>query len=128
MNVKSPKRGALEAVILIVVFAATFVFLLDGFMLEKSVARQKQLAGELRMLRNGVALYTVLEHKKPDNLVELCRSKYVFPGDSTRQGFVDLTTIRANEKGEILDPFGNSYSYDKERLWVASSTQKYSSW
>ena len=128
MDIKSSKRGALEVVILIVVFVVTFAFLLNGFLQERNVAKQKQLSLELRMLRNGIALYTVMEQKKPDNLVKLCRSKYLLPGDSKKQGFIDLASIRVNEKGEIIDPFGNPYSYDKEKPWVASTTKEYSLW
>jgi len=128
MQLKNTSRSRLESVVLIVVFAAIFVFLLNSVVMEKKVCRERELISELSQLRSGLALYLAMERVMPDNLVQLCTARYRLPGDGMNRAFVEMQDIRVNDRGEVLDPFKNPYRYDKNRLSITTTTEGFQGW
>ncbi len=90
------------------------------------VYRQKSLFYELQILRMGVNIYRLLNYRNPSEISELTNMGYKFPGESTDRYFVE--GVRKNDKGQLVDPFGNVYSYDRLAGWVRSSTRGYEFW
>ncbi len=126
MNMKSPNRGIFETVLLLVVFVAVFVFMANSYMMEQRVYKEKALLYELELLRQGVSTFSMVEKRKPDSLVELASTVYSLPDDSVKRHFVGKVIV--NDKGQIIDPFGHPYAYNKSKGWVSSATSGYKKW
>lgn len=126
MELTPMKRSPLEMVILVIVFVSLFAFLINGYILERRVFKERALLYELSLIRQGVDLYLIMEKKKPTDLLDLAIRTYSIPGEKVNQRFVERVNI--NDKGQIIDPYGNPYDYDQAYGWVASSTPGYSNW
>lgn len=126
MELQPLKRSPLEMVILVIVFVSIFAFLFNGYILERRVFRERALLYELSLLRQGVDLYLIMEKKKPSDLIDLAITTYAIPGEKVNQRFVERVNV--NDKGQVIDPYGNPYTYDQVHGWVSSSTPGYRNW
>ncbi len=126
MELKPMKRSPMETVILVIVFVSIFAFLFNGYILERRVFKERALLYELSLLRQGVDLYLIMEKRKPSSLLELAVTTYAIPGEKVNQRFVERVNI--NDKGQIIDPYGNPYVYDPVYGWISSSTAGYKNW
>jgi hypothetical protein len=126
MKFKNPNRGIFETVVLLFVFVAVFAFMVNSYIMERRVYREKALLYELSLLRQGVGGFTMMEKRKPANLIELATSSYRLPGDASARRFVDRVIV--NDKGEIIDPFGHPFAYNGKKGWVFSTTPGYDQW
>lgn len=126
MKFRNPNRSVLETVILLFVFVAVFAFMVNSYIMEKRVYKEKALLYELSLLRQGVSGFTMIEKRMPGNLVELATTAYRLPGDENKRRFVDRLIV--NDRGDIIDPFGHPYAYNSEKGWVSSTAPGYGQW
>lgn len=75
-------------------------------------SREVALKHELAALRLRLKLYYMLYEKQPQNIRE----------------FYDAKEGRFDKEGNLLDPFGNRYIYERENGMVKVSTVKYNNW
>lgn len=126
MEMKTMKRSPLEMVVLLIVFVSLLAFMVNSYVLERRVFKEKALLYELTLLRQGVDLYVLMEKKKPANLLDLAVATYTLPNEQVKQRY--LERVHVNDKGQVIDPFGMPYTYDATGGWVASATPGYLNW
>lgn len=111
---------------MLVVFIGMLAFIINSYVLEQRVLKQKSLFYQLMVTRQGINLFTMIEKRFPESLVELGIASYKMPGDNIDHRYIDRFPI--NSEGAVLDPFGNPYKYDKKLGWVQSMTEGYEFW
>lgn len=126
MKYQNPQRSILESVLLLLVFVAILAFMINSYVLEQKVYKEKSLHYELQLIRQGINTFSLVEQRKPNTLVELAVTPCKFPGKTTGKPFVGRLII--NDRGEVIDPFGHPYSYDARKGWIASTTKGYTEW
>lgn len=88
--------------------------------------KQRTLYYQLQILRMGINIYQLVEHRDPTALEDLVKKSYQLPGDLAQKRFVEVVAADAN--GQIFDPFGNPYFYDPITGWVRSTSSGYEFW
>lgn len=126
MELKSPQRKWWENVLFVVVFVGMFAFVVNSYVLEQKAYKQRALYYQLMLMRQGISLFTVMEKRAPESLVELAVSSFKMPDGSVSHRYVERFPV--TPEGQLLDPFGNPYKYDKKMGWVMSSTPGYEFW
>lgn len=119
------KRNLERATLAIVAFL-TVAIMAASLHFERQLSNQKAMFYQLQAIRTSVNLYKAINRRNPENLGILVMDVYSFPGEEETRKY--LHGMSANEKGELLDPFGNPYSYDYVSGWVRSSTPGYEYW
>lgn len=125
MGEKDARRGLLEKVLLLVVFLGLLGFVTGHYVLESKVQKQDVVKNQLLMMRQGVSLFKMIEHRYPESLIELAQADYKMPNDQKNRRYVDNLPLKDNK---VVDPFGNPYAYNKARGFVSSATAGYESW
>ena len=115
-----------ERIALILVAVVTIVLMVASLRFERHMANQRLLYYQLLAVRTSVNLFKALNKKNPDTLEELVSAEYAFEGEDMQRRY--LETLPTNQKGIMVDPFGNPYNYDRASGWVKSSTSGYEYW
>lgn len=126
MDVKNPQRNWWENILLLVVFVGMLAFIINSYVLEQRTVKQRALFYQLMLMRQGINLYTTMEKKFPENLVELGVASYTEPESGIHHRFVERLPI--NAEGAVIDPFGNPYRYDSKNGRMMSTTPGYEFW
>lgn len=126
MPTESLKRNKFEYVVIVAIVLVVAMLVGANIYFQRQESRQKALYYELQMIRSGINLFKVVENRNPKNLAELARDVYQFPGDKETRKY--LTNVPFNDKGELVDPFGNGFIYDYKTGWIRSSTSGYEMW
>lgn len=100
-----------------------FYFVLD-------FAKETALKAELAAMRSSLNLFKIVEKRKPENLNELENKELEIELSGGKKLKVKPLEkkFKKDEKGRIVDPFGNPYYYDKKREKIYSSTKGYENW
>jgi len=93
---------------------------------ERQISNQKAMFYQLQALRTSVNLYKAITRRNPKTLHAMLDEEYSFPGEEMARRY--LQGVMLDKKGEIVDPFGNPYTYDDISGWVRSSTSGYEYW
>lgn len=119
-------RAKYEVIIIVLVVIAAVIV---GFSISKAQSKAEKgqlMIAELSQIRAAVATFKTLNRSNPANLQELAKLKYTFsPGEEPR---TYISNIAADKEGNLIDPFGNAYTYDTKTGWVKSSTKGYENW
>ena len=98
-------------------------------------AQESAVKAELANIRTSINLFRALNEHNPASLNDMLEKKVLLPGrvgeDEYTQSFFDrqyLTVQEIDNKGNILDAFGNSFLYDPVRGEVRSTTRGYENW
>lgn len=125
IQTKKP-RARFEWVIIAVVLVASIAVVFGIYTKRDSVAKGKVMLAELANIRSAITTYKTLNKANPPSLEALAKLNYSFePGQIGRPY---LEKVNLDEKGQILDPFGNPYKYDNKTGWVVSSSRGYKRW
>ena len=100
------------------IVAGGLVFAIQKFQVYE---RERAMIYELDQLRTATKLYMIKKGKKPRDLVALIQAKDNFI--STFEW-----SIKKDEQGNFIDPFGSLYLYDSSTGWARSSTSGYEDW
>lgn len=96
----------LVALILIAIFIGVFYSKYQKIETETKINMRND---EIRILNISIDLYRMKKGSYPDNLSVLFSEGYI---DNKTQELLNLSARIKN--GELLDPFGNRYIYDKK--------------
>ncbi len=125
VQTKKP-RARYEWVIIAVVLVASIVLAFGIYTKRDSANKGKLLVSELENIRSAVEMYVTMNKANPPSLAALTKLNYSFePG---QPGKPYLTSLKASQTGEIMDPFGNMYKYDPKTGWAASGTKGFEKW
>jgi len=116
----------LVAVNIILIFIGIFAVYAN---ITLRVARGVALQSELSNIRMSIEHYRLLNHALPDNLSDLLNRRLTGKGsDSKMYPNKYLTHVRVDKEGNLLDPFGNRYGYNKLDGTVYSQTRGHERW
>lgn len=125
--VRGMKRNHLaERIFLFIVAIGAVYFVAYTTYSDFRATKQRTLYYQLQILRMGVNIHQLVEHRNPTALEDLVTRTYQLPGDSVQRRFVEGFAADAN--GQIFDPFGNPYFYDRITGWVRSIASGYEFW
>lgn len=98
-------------------------------------ARESAVKAELCNIRTSINLFRILNKRNPMSLNELIEKKVMLPGriggDDYSKSFYDQKYLLAHsvdDKGHVLDAFGNPFLYDPVRGEVRATTRGYENW
>jgi Tfp pilus assembly protein PilE len=122
------------------VIALCVIGLLTGGVITKyqrvlQQARESAVKAELANIRTSIALFKLLNNRNPKSLAELIEKNVMLParigsdqysGSFFKQKYLTVNVV--DEKGNILDAYGNYFCYDPVRGEVRSSTKGCDIW
>ncbi len=98
-------------------------------------AQETALKAELTNIRTSITLFKMLNSRNPRTLNELIEKEVMLPARIGRDEYSNsvfnrkyLMSQSLNEKGDLIDAFGNLFSYDSEKGKVNSTTKGYETW
>jgi len=140
-------RTVFETLLALIIIGILLVGAITYFQRATKVVKEYALMSELGNIRISVLLYFVINKKFPDSLKQMVDEKIILPfqdteaikkmtgnaGITVQTGtiIIDRTYLEKmsmDKEGNILDPFGNPYTYDARLGKVSSSTQSYGGW
>ena len=93
------------------------------------------LRSELANIRSSIKLFKMLNGHNPGNLSELTEKEIMLPariGSNLYSGSIFnrkyLVPNAVDQKGHILDAFGNRFQYNPVNAEVKASTKGYEDW
>ncbi len=98
-------------------------------------AQEVALKTALTNIRTSISLYKMLNKKNPQSLRELIEKDVMLParigkdpysGSIFKQKY--LTQQSLDAKGNIVDPFGEPFTYDPIQGKVRTTTKRYETW
>ena len=123
------KNRVFETSGIVIVILLTFALTIATFYFQRLVTKQRILFHELRVMRTSVNLYRAVNNHNPKSLNELATATFRFPGENVQRKYLDYRIQKNGEReSELIDPFGNPYSYNPQKGWVRSSTREYEYW
>lgn len=109
--------------ILILTIIALIIMGFEAVVINRTMMRladqqTKSLILQLRHLRTGVALYLMMNKKNPASFADLNSLQL----DERISSNLDFELYPTDDKGNILDSFGNSLVMDPNTGWIKTTT------
>lgn len=101
---------------------------ISNFLTSVRVVREVALRSELGNIRTAIVLYITLIRRSPESLRDLVREDCTLPTGSGLIKYKYIERMAVDKDGNLIDPFGNPFSYERKTGWVKSSTKGYESW
>ena len=118
------KRSVLDFVVVGIIVALTVVMGAAIYARRTEAMQSRLMMQELAMLRSSLILYKMINHENVESLGVLQSGRFEVEGIVHR--YVDPLPVSGD--GEVIDPFGNPYRYDRKRGWVSSTTAGFERW
>lgn len=118
------KRSVWEIIVVAVVVTLTVIMSAAIYARRVDAEKGRLLMRELVMLRSSLVLYMIVNHERVESLAELQSRRYGVGG--VVLPYADELPV--SDDGEVIDPFGNPYHYDKKSGWVSSTTSGFELW
>lgn len=132
LNLRLNDKGAsgFESFIIISIVGLLVAIALGRFYFVIDFARETALKAELAALRSSLNLFKIVENRMPEDLIELENKEMEIElGGGKKLSVKPLEKkLKKDEKGRILDPFGNPYSYERKRGKISAVTKGYENW
>ena len=119
-------RARFEWVIIAVVLVAAIVVAFGIYTKRDNLSKSKMLISDLENIRSAVQMYKTMNKANPPSLTALTKLNYSFEPGQAGKPYLESKAL--NEKGNIVDPFGNPYKYDSKTGWVVSETKGFEKW
>lgn len=122
-------RTVFEALLVIILVMILIIGSFSYAQKAIKITKEYALISELSNIRTSILIYYILNKKYPNSLAQMIDEKVILPfqGDTA----IDRTYLAKtslNKEGEILDPFGNPYKYNRLTGKLNSSTLDYTAW
>lgn len=126
MGIIKPSRKWFEQVLIIALVAVVGFLVASNSYYQNKSGKQRTMFYQLQILRSSINLYKFINGTNPENLELLATGHYKFPGDDLSRRYIDSAPI--NKEGNVVDPFGEPYYYDKATGWIRSASSGYEFW
>ncbi len=138
--------GAAETALVVIVLAVIIAVAVNRYTGDIREARETAVRAELASLRNTINLFGAIRGRCPETLRELIAAEFAIPyqagpfelkkdaelGIKVEEKIVFRTeyleAYALDGEGNILDPFGSPYNYDRSKCTVHSGTAGYESY
>ncbi len=125
----------IDAVLTLCLIGVLFLVVVPRYQRLAQEARETALKAELANIRTSIQLFRILNKRQPASLRELMEKKILMParngGDPYTGSLFNEQYLLPNsvdDRGHVLDAFGNPYLYDSLNGIVRSPTQGYEDW
>jgi hypothetical protein len=115
-----------EKVILLLLAVGAVYFVAFTVYSDFKSTKERTLYYQLQILRMGVNIFQLVNHRNPRSLGDLLTRTYELPSDASDRHFVNGVIL--DPSGRVFDPFGNPYFYDPITGWVRSVSSGYEFW
>lgn len=119
-------RALWEWLVFVSVLVVAIALMGSTYSAQQRLLKEKNMHGQLQILRMGEMLYTSVNNVKPNSLKQLVEGTFTLPGDNLARHYIEHPPTLVN--GNLLDPFGNPYTYDPVSGWIKSTTPGYEFW
>ena len=125
----------IDAVITICIIGVLIGVVVPKYERMAHAAQEAALKSALSNIRTSIQLFKMLNNRNPNSLKELIEKNVMLPakigsdpytGSILDQKYLMLNAV--DEKGNILDAFGNAFLYDNFRGEVRATTKGYETW
>lgn len=125
----------IDAVISLCLVGVLFLVVVPRYQRVAREAQEAALKAELANIRMSVTLFKLLNGRNPESLNTLVENNIVLParmgtspytGSLFKEKYLKPNAVDA--RGNILDAFGNLFTYDSINGIVRSTTQGYEMW
>ena len=125
----------LDAVITLCIIGLCTGVFITKYRSVEFAAKSVALKSELANIRSSIRFFRLMNNRPPANLRELLEKRAMLPGrvgTDTASGPVFLNENylqheATDDKGNLVDPFGNTFIYDPARGVVKTSTKEFES-
>lgn len=121
-------RTVFETLLITSLFGILLVVAVSNFLTSVKLAKETALRVELSNMRTSVILYLTLNRRYPESLKNMTNEGYALPTGNGHIKYKYLEGMAVDGNGDLLDPFGSPFTYEKKKGWVKSSTKGYESW
>jgi len=126
---------ALDALITLSLIAVLFGVVVPRYQRVAQEARETAIQAELANIRTSIRLFRMIQGMNPHDLRELMEREVLLParvgrarGEEALFKKTYLMPHAVDDRGNVLDAFGNPFSYDRENGTVRSGTAGYEDW
>ena len=120
---------AFEALIALCLIGLLFGVLVSRLQQVAKEAQETAVRAELTNIRKGITLFKILNERNPQSLNELLEKDALLPVlDDSLFSQKYLMANAVDAKGNILDAFGNPFTYDFVSGKVRTTTEGYERW
>jgi type II secretory pathway pseudopilin PulG len=130
------RRGIaiVEALIALCVIGVLAGVVISRYQRVTTEARATAVKTELTNVRTAVMLFKMLNGRNPDNLREMIDKNVILParigigysGSFFKQKYLLANAV--NDRGDVMDAYGNALAYDPTRGEVRSTTRGCETW
>ena len=121
-------RTTFETLLITSLVGILLVVAISNFLTSVRLVREVALRSELGNIRTAIILYITLNRRYPESLRDMVREGYTLPTGSGLIKYKYIERMAVDKDGNLLDTFGNPFSYERKTGWVKSSTKGYGSW
>ncbi len=122
-------RTVVESLIILSLIGILIWVFMGRYERVATATKEEALKMELHNIKLTIKLFTVMNRRYPSDIKELTRGRYSIAlpeGDFFEEEYI--RGLKLDEEGNILDPFGNPYSYDPQTGKIRSQTPGYEAW
>src|SRR3989338_748042 len=121
-------RTTFETLLITSLVGILLVIAISNFLTSVRLVREVALRSELGNIRTAIILYITLNRRYPESLKDMVREGYTLPTGSGPVKYKYIEGMAVDKDGNLLDTFGNPFTYESKTGWVKSSTKGYESW
>lgn len=126
MGFEKPARKWFEKALVLLLIAVVGVLVISNVYYQSKSGKQRTLFYQLQILRSSINLYKLVNLRNPESLDALAVEIYKFPGEGLTRRYIENAPIDKN--GNVVDPFGKQYYYNKGTGWIRSASSGYEFW
>ena len=121
-------RTTFETLLITSLVGILLVIAISNFLTSVKLVRGSALRIELSNIRTAITLYITLNRRYPTSLKDMVREGYALPigGELIKYKYIEGMAV--DKDGNLLDTFGNPFTYESRTGWVKSSTKSHESW
>ena len=121
-------RTVFETLLITSLVGILLVIAISNFLTSVRLTREAALRIELSNIRTSIILYITLNRRYPASLNDLVKEGYTLPTGSGPVKYKYIEGMAVDKDGNLLDTFGNPFTYESRTGWVKSSTKSHESW
>lgn len=121
-------RTLFETLLITSLVGILLIVAISNFLTSVRLVREVALRSELGSIRTAIMIHITVNRRYPASLNDMVKEGYVLPTGGGLIKYEFLEGMAVDKDGNLLDTFGNPFSYERKTGWVKSSSKGYESW